>query len=93
VFDFAGDYSVSVLVRPPPNLEDFHMLLSRRDDSDYTMHHHIFIDTRSTWVGDWLVGEPVAVLYMGGGSAAASKWAFTAPFAGNDKPQSAEHNS
>ena len=50
VFDFTGDYSVSVLVRLPPNLEDYHMLLSRRADSDYESHHHIFIDTRSTWV-------------------------------------------
>jgi hypothetical protein len=60
VFDFAADFSVSVLVRLPPNLEPYHVLLSRRGDSDYTSHHQIFIDTRSSWVGDWLVGEPVA---------------------------------
>ena len=50
VFDFPGDYSVSVLFRPPANLEDYHMMLSRRASSDYESHHHIFIDTRSTWV-------------------------------------------
>jgi hypothetical protein len=79
VFDFTGDYSVSVLFRPPPNLEDFHMLLSRRSTSDYLSHHHLFIDTRSTWVGTWPAGEPVAVLYMGGGNADTSVWAFTTP--------------
>eukprot|EP01043_Picozoa_sp_COSAG02_P023977 COSAG02_NODE_1296_length_13393_cov_15.825109_5_plen_359_part_00 len=46
VFDFRGDFSVSVTVRPPPNLEPFHMLLSRRRDSDYTTHHQLFVDTR-----------------------------------------------
>lgn len=82
VFDFRGDFSVSVTVRPPPNLEPFHMLLSRRRDSDWTTHHQLFIDTRSTWVGDWLVGEPVAVFFMGTGSSGV--WAYTAPFAVGD---------
>lgn len=45
----AGDFTVSVLFRPPADLEPFHMLLSRRADSDDTQNHQIFIDTRSTW--------------------------------------------
>ena len=49
-FDFPGDFTVSLMVRPPPNLEPFHMLLSRRRASDYLQHHQIFVDTRSTWV-------------------------------------------
>ena len=86
-FDFAGDFTVQTLVKPPPNLEPFHFVLSRRTGSDYLSHHHIFIDTRSTWVGDWLVGEPVAVMYMGAGNAAAATWAYTNTIAVGDYVQ------
>mgnify|MGYP003323689573 CR=1 FL=1 len=68
-FDFPGDFTVSALVRPPDSMGGFAMLLSRRDNSDYTQHHQIFLDTRSTWVGDWTAGNMVAVMYMGGGGA------------------------
>ena len=87
-FDFAGDFTVTVLVRLPPDLEPFHMLLSRRDASDYLCNHQIFIDTRSTWATpNWIEGEPVAVLYLGGGSAGEGTWAHTAEIAVGDYAQ------
>ena len=56
------------------------MLLSRRSSSDTTAHHQVFVDTRSTWVGKWPKGLPVAVMYMGGGNGKPSVWAHTKPF-------------
>ena len=94
VFDFRGDFTVTLLIRPPTNLEAFHVLLSRRGSSDYNMHHSIFVDTRSSWVGTWTAGEPVAVMHMGAGAgsgrgmndgdASDSVWAYTDTFAVGD---------
>ena len=78
-FDFKGDFTVTVMVKPPKKLAPFHMLLSRRPrkGGDYRSHHHIFIDTRSTWVGSWRKGSPVAVFWMGGKNKKGSVWAYT----------------
>ena len=79
-----GDFSVSILVRAPKKLGPFHMLVSRRSNSDWLAHHQIFVDTRSTWVGKWQKGRPVAVFFMGGGNGAKSRWAHTAPLPAGD---------
>jgi hypothetical protein len=76
-FDFAGDFSIQILVKPPPHLSSFHFLVSRRASSDQLSHHHVFIDTRSSWVGNWQRGQPVAVMYMGAGPSNPAVWAHT----------------
>ena len=39
----------------------------------------VFLDTRSSWVGSWTAGQPVAVMYMGGGGDANSVKTHNAP--------------
>jgi hypothetical protein len=77
-FDFAGDFTVSVMLRLPDPMPGYAFLLSRRADSDYLQHHAIFIDNRDgSWTGCCDNGQPVAVMYMGGGDDANSKFTIT----------------
>ena len=77
-FDFPGDFTVSFMMRLPDPMPDYAFVLSRRADSDYLQHHAIFIDNRDGgWTGCCDNGQPVAVMYMGGGDDAGSKFTLS----------------
>jgi hypothetical protein len=80
VLNFKADFSISVMLKVPPGATEtgFGHILSRRPHSDYRQHHGLFFDTRQpNFLGTWKKGQSVVVLYMGGGNAANTRWAYT----------------
>jgi hypothetical protein len=79
-FDFPGDFTVSVMLRLPEPMDPFGVMLSRRVDSDYLMHHSVSFDRRTdSWSGCCADGLPRALMYMGGGDGDNSVWTTTGP--------------